>query len=80
MTKEKKDAYPNVKVKFKNWPQDKRIPRGMIVKPSGWVIPDEVDAFLPSDDYLDTLQPGWDVIYLMDGTGYSLFKHEYVEA
>lgn len=65
---------------LKNWPSDKKIPKGMTIYENNWVIPKELEAFMPPSELLDEISPGCDLVYMHDGNGYSLFSHTYLNA
>jgi hypothetical protein len=64
---------------YKNWPEGKKIPKSKMVYNDEWVIPKELEPFMPPDCILNNLRKGIDVVYTMDGIGYSLFNHKYEE-
>ena len=61
---------------FRNWPTGKDIPQGMCVYNKVWVIPEDLEIFMPPDEILDELN-GCGVVYTTDGIEYDLFDHEY---
>lgn len=65
---------------YKNWDADKPIPKYCMVYNGEWVIPEELEMFMPPDEILNDLCPGMDVVYMHSGTGYSLFDGKYVDA
>lgn len=64
---------------YKNWQTGKKIPRHMMVYQDQWVIPEDLDIFMPPDEILASLKDG-DVIYTMDGVAYDIFNHKYLDA
>lgn len=65
---------------LKNWPSDKKIPRGMTIYENNWVIPKELEAFMPPSEILNDFCHGCDEVYTTEGTSYSLFSHTYRNA
>lgn len=61
---------------YRNWPSDKKIPKDMMVYHKKWVIPKDLEIFMPPDEILDMLN-GCGVVYTVDGIEYDLFTHEY---
>lgn len=61
----------------KNWEASRKIPKSMMVY-GDFVIPKDLEAFMPPDEILATLKQG-DVIYTFDGDAYDLWTHKYVE-
>lgn len=41
-----------------------------------WVIPEDLEIFMPPEEILD--MPGCQVVYTIDGIEYDLFEHEYI--
>ena len=64
---------------YKNWNETDRIPKSMIVH-NGWVIPEELESFMPPDEILDKLPTNNLVVYTFDGLGYDLSQHKFVDA
>ena len=62
---------------FRNWPSNKPIPPGMEIYNRVWVIPADLDIFMPPDEVLDRLIPG-EIIYKMDGIAYDIFNHQWL--
>jgi hypothetical protein len=60
---------------YRNWKQDKKIPKHMMVYNKVWVIPKDLEIFMPPDEILN--MPGCQVVYTVDGIEYDLFEHEY---
>lgn len=60
---------------YKNWPADKKISKGMMIYNKVWVIPEDLEIFMPSDEILD--DPTCSVVYTIDGIEYDLFDHKY---
>lgn len=48
----------------------------MMVYHKKWVIPKDLEIFMPPDEILDMLN-GCGVVYTVDGIEYDLFTHEY---
>lgn len=59
---------------YKNW-SDKKVPKGWVVV-DGWVMPDEVEAFFPGQEFMDIWNP---IFYLHDGMWWDLKTHSYTE-
>lgn len=47
----------------------------MMVYNKKWVIPKELEDFMPPDEILD--MPGCQVVYTVDGIEYDLYTHEW---
>lgn len=60
---------------YKNWPEGKEIPENMMVYNKGWVIPKDLEPFMPPDEILN--MPDCEVVYMVDGMEYDLFTHEF---
>ena len=60
---------------YRNWKEGKEIPKGMIVYRKKWVIPEELEDFMPPDEILD--MPLCQVVYTVDGIEYDLFTHKW---
>ena len=60
---------------YRNWKENKKIPNSMMVYNKRWVIPKELEIFMPPDEILD--MPGCKVVYTTDGIEYDLFSHEW---
>ena len=61
-------------MKYKNWPEGKKVPKYMEVV-EGYVMPEDVEPFFPGEDNLF----GGAIFYLHDGMWWDLIKHEYTE-
>jgi hypothetical protein len=62
-------------MKYKNWPEDKKVSKKYQEVIDGWVMPEEVAAFFPGEELLF----GGAIFYLHDGMWWDLMKHEYTE-
>lgn len=62
-------------MKYKNWPKNKKIPKHMMIYNKVWVIPKDLEIFMPPDEILN--MPFCQVVYTVDGIEYDLFTHEY---
>ena len=60
---------------YRNWKEGKAIPKGMVVYNKVWVIPEELEIFMPPDEVLN--MPGCCVVYTTDGIEYDLFTHKF---
>lgn len=60
---------------YRNWKEGKAIPKGMIVYRKKWVIPEELELFMPPDEILN--MPGCTTVYTTDGEEYDLYTHEW---
>ena len=60
---------------YRNWPEGKEIPEGMMVYNKVWVIPEDLEEFMPPDEILN--MSDCQVVYMVDGMEYDLFTHEF---
>ena len=60
---------------YRNWSSNKKIPEGMMVYKKKWVIPEELEDFMPPDDIL--MMPGCSCVYYVDGMEHDLYTHEW---
>ena len=61
-------------MKYRNWPEDKKIPKYYEVV-EGYVMPEEVEPFFPGHDLLGG---SW-LFYLHDDMWWDLKNHKYTE-
>ena len=61
-------------MKYRNWPENKKIPEYMEVI-EGYVMPEDVEPFFPGHDLLFG---SW-IFYLHDGMWWDLKNHCYTE-
>lgn len=60
---------------YRNWKEGKEIPESMMVYNKVWVIPKDLEPFMPPDEILN--MPDCEVVYMVDGMEYDLFTHEF---
>jgi hypothetical protein len=60
---------------YRNWKQGVAIPKGMMVYNKVWVIPEDLEMFMPSDEILKDRT--CTTIYTIDGIEYDLYDHKY---